>query len=58
MPIEQWRIKWKRNRNHRGEKILPKKKAFELAEEKRKLSFKVQLERLPRNYQPSHQPSA
>ncbi len=54
VPTEEWLIKWKRNRNHRGEEILPKKQAFKLAEEKKADGFKiVKLKKLPRNYQSS-----
>jgi len=53
MPVEEWLVKWKKNRNHRGEEILPKKKAITLAEEKKALGFKVKLKKLPRNYQPT-----
>ena len=51
MPVELWKVRWKRNRNHRGEEILPKKQAFELADEKRCLGFKVRLEKVSRHYQ-------
>jgi hypothetical protein len=47
MSSEKWLLKWKRNRNHRGEEILPKKQAFELAETKKNLGFKVFLKKLP-----------
>lgn len=55
MPVEQWLVTWKRNRNHRGEEILPKKQAFELAEEKRTMGLKVKIQKLPRNSQSSPQ---
>lgn len=55
MPVEEWVVKWKRNRNHRGEEILPKKKALALAEKKIALGFKVRFKKLTRNYQPTWQ---
>jgi len=43
MPTEGWQVKWKRNRNHRGEEIVfSRRKAIKLAEEKRNHGYKVQ----------------
>ncbi len=43
MPTEEWQVKWKRNRNHRGEEIVfSRRKAITLVEEKRNLGYKVQ----------------
>lgn len=50
MPTRWWRVKWKRNRNHRGVDVLPEKEAILLAEEKKELGFKVELVKLPRNW--------
>ena len=51
MALEQWLVKWKRNRNHQGEEtVFSQRKAFELAEEKRSLGFKVEIKKLPRNH--------
>ena len=55
MPAEEWTVKWKRNRNHRGEEILPEKEAFELADEKRKLGFKVEIKKVSRASSPEEE---
>lgn len=47
---EKYLVKWKKNRNNKGEEILPKKEAFELAEKKKSLRFKVEMKKLPRNW--------
>ncbi len=52
MPTERWLVKWKKNRNHRGEAILPKKEAFTLACEKKFLGFKVQMKKVSRASSP------
>ncbi len=49
MPTEKWLIKWKKNRNHRGEdEVFSQEKAIKLAEEKRNLGYKVAVEKVPR----------
>lgn len=51
MPTEKWLVRWKTNRNHKGEEIVfSRKKADILAEEKRFAGFKkIWIEKLPRN---------
>ncbi len=49
MPTEEWLVKWKKNRNHRGEEIVfSRRKAVILADEKRNLGYKVQMKKAPR----------
>ncbi len=50
MPTKLWLVEWKKNRNHKGKEILPEKEAFELAEKKKSLHFKVEMKKLPRNW--------
>jgi hypothetical protein len=35
MPVEQWLVKWRQNRNNQREEILPKNEALNLAQKKR-----------------------
>ncbi len=51
MPTEKLIVKWKRNRNHRGEEVVFSKKAANaLIEEKRSAGFKkIWIEKLTRN---------
>ena len=45
-PKEKWIIEWKKNRNHRGRaEVISQKAAYELADEKRNLGFKVKIKR-------------
>ncbi len=54
MPTEKWLVKWKRNRNHRGEEIVFSQKiAAELADKKKSLGFKVKMEKVSRVSSPS-----
>lgn len=47
MPTEEWTVKWKKNRNHRGEEtVFSQRKAINLADEKRKLGYKVQVKKV------------
>ena len=47
MPTEKWLVKWKKNRNHRGEEtVFSRRKAIELAEGKRDLGYKVQMKKV------------
>ena len=42
MPTEEWVVKWKRNRNHRGEEtVYSRSKAEKIVEEKLCLGYKV-----------------
>ena len=47
MPTEKWLVKWKKNRNHRGEEnVFSRRKAVALAEEKRDLGYKVEIKKV------------
>ncbi len=47
MPTEEWLVKWKKNRNHRGEEIVfSRRKAVKLAEEKKELGYKVRVKKV------------
>jgi hypothetical protein len=47
VPTEEWTVKWKKNRNHRGEEtVFSQRKAINLADEKRKLGYKVQVKKV------------
>ena len=46
MPTEEWVVRWKKNRNHRGEEtVFSQRKAINLADEKRKLGYKVRVKK-------------
>lgn len=50
VPTNSFTVKWKRNRNNKGEEtVFSQKKAIKLAEEKKSLGFKVEIRKLPKN---------
>jgi len=47
MPVEYWLVRWRRNRNHCGEEMFfSYRKAFEIAESKKSLGYKVKIIKL------------
>jgi len=56
MPAEKWLVRWKKNRNHRGEEIFSsREEAINFAEEKRQLGYKLTIKKLPRRTPPQSQ---
>jgi len=49
VPNQKWLVKWKKNRNHKGEEIVfSQRKAVKLADEKKNLGYKVRMEKVSR----------
>ncbi len=47
MPTEEWLVKWKKNRNHRGKEIVfSQRKAMILADDKKRLGYKVRVKKV------------
>ena len=50
VPTEKWVVRWKKNRNHRGEEEVSRREAVKLADEKRSLGYKVTMKKAPRSF--------
>ena len=47
MPTRTWIVRWKKNRNNRGEVVIHSlRKAVKLAEEKKNLGYKVTINKM------------